>query len=71
MTQGPGCTSKKKGCKTCKGCTNHPLDHSEYYVKMVLCHVYATLTQPCWSFSKKMVSSKKKSLFQSFSLEIK
>ena len=53
IKQGPGCTSKKKGCTTCKGCSDHPLDYSEYFVKMVLCHLYGTLTQPRLSFSKK------------------
>jgi len=34
-------------------------DHSEYVVKIPLCYVYATLTQPCLSFSKKWWTVKK------------
>ena len=30
---------------------------AHHFVKMVLCHLYATLTQPHLSFSKKMVNS--------------
>ena len=46
-------------------------DHSEFVVKIPLCYVCASLTQPCWSFFLTKWRAVKKSLFPIFSLRKK